>query len=460
LITISFYRCFLNGVSLSIILGKKLQRFSMKDSIFRAILLFLLFVSLLWSEERAYRYPPVISNEMNTSAYDWNALHTEWVNMRALAMLALDAAHFYQSDASQACMGNMGHYNRMDVRGLRIGLGGTFNFEEPWTYLLTGSINSVQRDYDSETEDAFSLLDAVLGIPVWGQYGRMQIGKMKEPISMERSMGLVFEQVMERPMHLDALLPTRNIGISFSDLLLDERLHWRVGYFNDWLDEDGIGYSESNRQYIGRVTAVAYEKESEKKLLHLGASYRYEEIREGEIRYSVGPEFYFGPDWLDTGSFKADASHTVNLELSYLDGPFWFASEYTVTSVDAPTYGDPKFWGYHVALNYFITGEHRGYNKRRGVVRRITPVVDFTRGGWGAFELSARYSYLDLDDGKIAGGKMGIVSLGGVWHPRRDHQFHLQWNHSHYTGHGRENVCSKGSSAMDSLQFRWVFMID
>jgi phosphate-selective porin OprO/OprP len=400
----------------------------------------------------------MISNEMNTSAYDWNALNTKWVNMRALAMIAVDVAHFYQSDVNKAYVGDMDRYNRVDIRGLRVGFGGTINFESPWTYLCTGSINSVQRDYDSSTDDAFSLLDAEIGIPMWGKYGRMQIGKMKEPISMERSMGLVFEQVMERPMHLDALLPSRNIGLSFSDLLWNERVHWRIGYFNDWLDENGIGYSESNRQYMGRVTAVVYEDQIEKRLLHLGASYRYEEIREGEIRYSVGPEFYFGPDWLDTGSFEADDSHTVNLELSYLDGPFWLASEYTATAVDAPIYGDPKFWGYHVALNYFITGEHRGYNKRRGVVRRITPVLDFTKGGWGALELSARYSYLDMDDEDIQGGKMGITSLGFVWHPRRDHQFHIQWNHSVYKGCGREDHSAR--SAMESLQFRWVFILD
>ncbi|WP_300368525.1 porin [Hydrogenimonas sp.] len=412
------------------------------------------------SGSEIYRYPPMISNEMNASAYDWNALNTKWVNMRALAMLAVDAAHFYQDDKSRDHVGDMSHYDRFDIRGLRLGFGGTINFETPWVYLVTGSINSVQQDYDSSTTDPFTLLDCELGIPMWGKYGRMQIGKMKEPISMERSMGLVFEQVMERPMHLDALLPSRNIGITFSDLVWNERIHWRAGYFNDWLDEDDLDYEESNRQYIGRITTVAYADPDKERLLHLGASYRYEDIQEGKIRYDVGPEFYFSTSWLDTGEFAAKSSNTVNLELSYLDGPLWLASEYTVTAVDSSTHGDPTFWGYHVAINYFVTGEHRGYNYRRGVVRRITPSLNFNEGGWGALELSARYSYFDLDDGDIEGGKMDIASFGFVWHPRKAHQFHVQWSHAHCDGGGGEGVDPTMSSRTDILQFRWVLVID
>jgi phosphate-selective porin len=398
-------------------------------------------------------YTPIISNDLNTSAYDWNAFNTRWVNMRALAMVGIDATHFYQGEENRAVVGDMSHYNRWDVRGLRIGAAGTLNFDHPWTYLFSGSINSAMQDYNSREDDAFTLLDALIGIPLWGEYGRLQIGKMKAPISMERVMGMVFEQVMERPAHLDALLPSRNIGISLSDLLLGERLRWRIGVYNDWLEKGAPDRKDANLILVGRVSTVAYEAPAQQQLLHLGAGYRYEKVKEGSVRYDVGPEFYFCEPWLDTGIIPAEHTDTWNLELSYLDGPLWIASEYTQTIVDSPEYTTLRFSGYHVAVNYFLTGEHRGYNKRRGTVRRITPVLDFDKGGWGAVEASLRYSKMDLDDKEIHGGEMGIWSLGLIWHPRKDHQFHLQWSH---TGLDKREIYS----SMNTLQARWVWVID
>jgi len=375
-------------------------------------------------------YAPLIRNDLNISAYDWNTLNTRWINMRALAMIGIDAARFRQDDASILQVGDMHRYDRWDIRGLRIGAAGTLNFESPWTYLISGSINSAMRDYNKTTDDAFTLLDYVIGIPLWGEYGRMQIGKMKAPISMERVMGMVFEQVMERPMHLDALLPSRDTGISFSDMLLHKRLRWRVGIYNGWLEKEDKNFHEANYLIVGRVTGLPYVNDEEGTLLHLGASYRYEKIREGEVRYNVGPEFYFDDSWLDTGYIAAESSQTFNAELTWLAGPLWIASEYTAAYLKTPLLGTLRFSGYHIAANYFLTGEHRGYNRRRGTVRRITPVLDFTDGGWGAVEVSVRYSALDLNDKTIRGGEMDITSLGLIWHPRRDHQFHMQWSHA------------------------------
>jgi len=418
----------------------------------RYLLLFLLLcTSILYPQNQGYS--PIIRNDLNTSAYDWNAFHSQWVNMRALAMVGIDVSHFYQSDKNEQVVGNMSRYNRWDVRGLRIGAAGTLNFNRPWTYLVSGSINSAMQDYDRDTDDAFTLLDAVIGIPLWGEYGRIQIGKMKAPISMERTMGMVFEQVMERPMHLDALLPSRNIGFSISDLLLGQRLRWRIGIYNDWLEKGKPDIGNTNTFIAGRMTGVIYEDPSRSQLLHLGIAYRYENVKEGSVRYDVGPEFYFCDPWLDTGDIPADHTNTLNLELSYLDGPLWIASEYTQTIIETPASGTFHFSGYHMAVNYFLTGEHRGYNKRRGTVRRITPILDFDKGGWGAAEASLRYSSMNLNDKTIHGGEMDIWSLGLVWHPRRDHQFHLQWSHALLEKH-------QTTSKTDIVQARWVWVID
>jgi len=243
-------------------------------------------------------------------------------------------------------------------------------------------------------------------------------------------------------------------------MVLNKRVHWHAGIFNDWLSKNNRSFSQTNYQAIGRVTAVAYEDAPNLELLHLGASYRYEKVNEGSVSYDVGPEFYFSYPWLDTGEIEADTTHTFNAEFTYLNGPLWFASEYTATFIKKENEPNKHFYGYHITANYFITGEHRGYNKRRGTVRRITPVLDFSQGGWGAIELSARYSYMDLNDKNIEGGTMKTTALGLIWHPRKDHQFHIQWSKVNLEHMNSTTYINEGESNTDILQVRWVWVID
>ncbi len=426
----------------------------------RLIFIFIIiFLSLLLHAVTG-QYPPMIKNDLNTSEYDWNAINSKWVNMRALAMMALDGTSFHQDATNLEQVGDLSDYSRGDIRGIRLGVGGTINFDRAWTYLASGSVNSFAHDFNSTKDDRFTLFDFVLGIPVWGEYTRVQIGKMKEPISMERTMGMVFEQVMERPMHLDALLSSRNTGISISNLVADKRITWKAGFYSRYFERGTNSWSKSNRQAVVRVTTVAYEDKEAQRLLHLGTAYRYEDIREKTVRYDVGPEQYFVDPWLDTGEFTADSSNTVNLELTYLDGPLWLASEYTATAVDAPQSRNPIFKGFHVAANYFFTGEHREYNYRRAVVRRITPILDFSKEGWGAVELSARYSYMDLSDRAIKGGEMDITSLGLIWHPRRDIQFHVQWSRANLDKASSQTGRYPLNGHADIMQFRLLLVVD
>jgi phosphate-selective porin OprO/OprP len=424
----------------------------------RILLLSLTGASLLCA--RPWTYTDAISDDYKPSDYDWNALSTRWVNMRAIALLGLDVAHFYQDDASLAQVGDMSRYDRLDVRGLRFGAGGTINFDRPWSYLFSISVNSLMQDYDSENDPAVTILDAMINIPLWGHYAYLRVGKMKEPDTMSRMMGLVFEQVMERPMHVDAFTPTRNIGVTVSDMVLGDRMTWRVGVFNDWLDRKRPDFSDNNTQYIGRLTAVAYENLAQLTLLHLGASYRYCDVKEGTVRYSVGPEFSYSPPWLDTGDIPADSSQLANVEATWLDGPWWLAAEYSHQYVDSPRYGSLGFDGWHASLNWFLTGEHRGYDYIRGIVKRVKPKSPLGKGGWGALELSTRYSYLDLDDGGIEGGRMAILSLGAIWHPVYEVQLHLQWSRAHLDGPVPAAGIPDGRSDTDMLQFRFVLLID
>jgi phosphate-selective porin OprO/OprP len=51
------------------------------------------------------------------------------------------------------------------------------------------------------------------------------------------------------------------------------------------------------------------------------------------------------------------------------------------------------------------------------------------RGGYGAWELAARYSTLDLNDAGVSGGEMDVYSLGVNWWLTSASQFSLNYRY-------------------------------
>jgi phosphate-selective porin OprO/OprP len=76
------------------------------------------------------------------------------------------------------------------------------------------------------------------------------------------------------------------------------------------------------------------------------------------------------------------------------------------------------FGSVYANASYFITGEHRNYISKGGYFGRVTPIRSFDpgSGGWGAWEVAGRFSYLDMIDGIDNGGKEWNVTLGVNWY--------------------------------------------
>jgi len=61
---------------------------------------------------------------------------------------------------------------------------------------------------------------------------------------------------------------------------------------------------------------------------------------------------------------------------------------------------DLDFEGFYAQAGYILTGESRNYVNTRKTFGTVTPANPFSlsAGGWGAWELAVRFSYVDLDD--------------------------------------------------------------
>jgi phosphate-selective porin OprO/OprP len=230
---------------------------------------------------------------------------------------------------------------------------------------------------------------------------------------------MVFLPWQERSAVADALLPSRNVGVVWSGSSPERYSSWAFGVFNDWFDTDQ-DFDDAARQYIGRLTWVPFRTEDESNLLHLGFGYRYSDAKEG-FRFRTSPEFNKSPVFVDTAYgtevslLPADKMETYNLELSWRKGPFWLASEYFQTKVKNPVLENPVFDGYYVSASWVLTGEMRPYNKKNGLFQPVPIARTVYQNGKGAWEIAARFSEINLTDGRINGGDMQIGSLGLNW---------------------------------------------
>lgn len=179
---------------------------------------------------------------------------------------------------------------------------------------------------------------------------------------------------------------------------------------------------------------------------HLGVSYQgvlepadttAGTVETQAVRLQERPELRVsGTRLVDTGPIDSDGLSALGLEAGaswktlYAAGE-WFdidVSRRAVGAVRSPF--DPEFSGWYLQGGWALTGERRAWSSANGGFNGIRPAKPFKLhgDGWGAFEVAARYSVLDLNDhagepraaaplGGVRGGEQAITTLGLNWYP-------------------------------------------
>lgn len=363
----------------------------------------------------AYSPPPLAVPLDYQDTGKFNRFDTSPMSGILMVGLLIDRAFWVNQDAdSRQQVGDLKDFEAGEIRGLRFGGVGTINFDRPWVWTLFGATHAYDKGYDARDSDDFSWFDVRLDIPTWGK-SSVSIGRQKEPISMERLMGMAYLPLQERSAPADAMLPSRNIGVVMSSPVFNDRVVLAGGAFNNWLDKDQPdSFSDNAVNYVGRATWVPFEDDSKSSLLHLGLGYRYSDAKEGG-RLRTKPEVNRAPFFVDTGQMEADRLDTYQAEASWRSGRLWVHGEWIRTEIDSEELLDPTVEGFHVNAAWTLTGEMREYNKRVGVFRPLPVARSVYQNGWGAWEVAARYSSLDANDGLLEGGDMDIWSAGINW---------------------------------------------
>ena len=172
---------------------------------------------------------------------------------------------------------------------------------------------------------------------------------------------------------------------------------------------------------------------------------QYSNGRLSSVRYkSVGETSIDGRDILDTGKIS-DVSYYWHsgIEAARVFGPLSLQMEYGVVEIDRRISSNPMFEGGYIQGSYFFTGESKNYNSYFGQFWRIKPFKDYTPGkGGGAWEVAARFSYIDLDDLDVLGGKASSYTLGINWYLNSFVKAMLNLNHTESSGSSSEDFDS------------------
>jgi phosphate-selective porin OprO and OprP len=306
--------------------------------------------------------------------------------------------------------------------------------------------------------------------------GTVRVGQMKVPQGLESMSSDYHLTFMERSSVTDCFWTIFAPGVYVSNNYFDKEvtvhaMFHRVqplGFYNE-------DFGDGNYAGTGRVTWNPVYEDDGAVVVHVGGSYQYRtgdlgrtfqpgatgnafadntdvvrfrarpELRDATGIGSVGSGILGGDPgrFVDTGFLLAKSVQTASPEFLLIYGPWSVQAEAACarvqdvrqiypTSARGTDRGNPTFWGAYVQTSYFLTGEHRGYDRRFGTFDRpkvankfdpkncgdgdeCTEGCDGT-GGWGAWEIGYRFSYIDLNDNGIYGGLMRQHTLGVNWY--------------------------------------------
>ena len=309
------------------------------------------------------------------------------------------------------------------IRRLRIGVQGDIN---------DNMFYKIQTEF-ANAED-FQFRDAYLGFKDLPLLNTVIIGNHKRPYSLDQLNSSNANVFNDRPFVADAFNDSaRRLGVSTNGFSEDLRYNWRSGVFNmENVQDDGMFAGDNYQLEVGSRLAATpwWDKCSNGRgYLHVAFSSAHRFPDGGGpnnlSEYSANAEG-LTPNILATGPITdADSESLYGFEAVFNAGAFQLGAEYMETFVDrGPVASNLNFHGGYVYAAYMLTGEHMPWNRKRGTLGAVKPFENFfavrdcdcnVSRGWGAWQIAARYSYLDLNDEDITGGAADSLTLGLNW---------------------------------------------
>ena len=286
--------------------------------------------------------------------------------------------------------------------------------------------------------DQFYIENSYIAFRSIPRIGDLKLGQYQAPMGLDVVTSARDSTFMETAAPLEALAPGVNAGLQIGQPVLHQRATWKLGLFTGGIGQDVGETSQDYGRAITRLTALPLynvdpDRPDSTRLLHLGLSANVLYSASSSVHYRSRPESHLAPYVIDTGDMVAEGSTVVGGEAAWVNGPFSIQGEYLHSWVRENNGQTPGFDGLYASASWFLTGESRPYDRTEGMFGRVIPHRSFNwgKGGWGAWEIAGRYSFVNLNSADVQGGRLSMLMAGVNWYLHS----HVKWRFNYGFGH-------------------------
>jgi len=327
--------------------------------------------------------------------------------------MMMDAGWF---DKSSTDINGNNYHNGAELHRFRIHMKGKI-FQD-WKYMFAYDFGGSGTIKDAWL--AYTGLEELLGLsaPLI-----ITVGNDKEPLGLEYTNSSKYLTFMERGLS-QTFVPERAIGVSL-------RSHGELGYggwtaWGGWYGNDvnktkfkGGGDKALGSQAVAARFTYA-PLISKRSVVHFGGSFeqRYYSAGNDTYKFKARPEQHRAGNFTGQPILNLKDTTKYGFEASGTYGPFALQGEYVNTHFNTTSNQSGNMNAWYIFTSWFITGESRRYKAHEGSFTRVKPNANFGNGGWGAFEVAYRFSYMDMSS------PLSTASYGGI---RRNSTIGLNW---------------------------------
>ena len=292
---------------------------------------------------------------------------------------------------------------------------------------------------------------------------RFRAGKFKGPVGLENLQTDSAAPFNERSLASD-LVPMRNVGFEAFGEIGGGILDWAAGAYNSDGDYRVVANTpfDNELEYGGRLFVRPFNHDESSLLrglgLGVGASYSAVTSNSAAMPATLGGTL---PGYLSSGqqqffaynplygSVVADGVHSrLSPQAAYFVGPFGVEGDFVISDQGVLNNLTMRRaclenTAWQVSAQWMLTGEDASFNA-------ITPAHPFDprAGHWGAWQLVARYSALDIDEKAFSGfsdpatsaRSAASWSAGLNWWLNRNVRILTSFSHTTFQGGGGVNL--------------------
>ena len=241
--------------------------------------------------------------------------------------------------------------------------------------------------------------------------GNLRVGHFKEPLRLEALTSSKYITFMERGLPI-AFAPERNTGAMYHTTF-GEKLSIQSGVFRN---SDAFGNNKSATNNVNITSRITYLAISDgDKLLHLGISNSIRKNSDNDYGFSSRAENHMGSELLSVEfTNQVKDVNIIAGEMAYVNSSLSLQGEVIQTTVNTEIgQGNTPFTheiiSYYGQVSYFLTGENRPYKSSLAGFGRVKPKNNYGENGWGALEVAARFSAIDMkEDGSLEDFTIGL----------------------------------------------------